>query len=134
MFNVCKMADLYQAVCDAQRALGMEPRTDSRLTRSFVEGTAEPEYSSPETVAHELVMTHHIYSSTLYGDIIEEVMRNVAGWMRRKYKLPWGDTWTIVRFYVPTMLKLHCMISTGQVFTNIPLTLQPRCTPSTPPG
>ena len=120
------MTDLYQAVCNAQRALGMEPRADSRLTQSFVAGTAEPEYSSPEIVAHELVMTDHIYSTTLYGDIIEEVMRNVARWIRRKYKLSWTDSWSIVRFYAPTMLKLHCMISTGQAFTNIPLTLQPK--------
>jgi hypothetical protein len=107
-----KMEEVYME----QTRLGMEPRADSRLTVRWANGDAEPEYQNAWQVAHELVITDQIYKTTLYGEIIEEVMRNVAGFLRKKYRgLTWTDTWDIVRFYVPTMLKIHCLIISGQI-------------------
>lgn len=113
-------ADVFAARVDQvhaeQRRLGMSPRTDSRLTLQWAAGAADPEYQTAHQVAHELVVTDHVYRTTLYGEIIEVVMRNVATFLRKTYRgLTWSDTWDIVRFYVPTMLKLHCLTSTAQV-------------------
>lgn len=114
------MTDDYSArlkeVQALQAQMGMEPRCDSRLTEQYANGHAEPEFDTAYKVAHELVMTDYIYRTTLYSQVIEEVMRNVAGWLKKRYKLTWTDAWEITRFYAPTMIKLQCMIASGQDF------------------
>lgn len=103
------------AVVCAQRRLGMSPRADSQLTNRYAAGTCDPEYDTAEAVAEELVVVHHIYMTTLYGDIIEEVMRQIARWLKRRYRrVTWTQIWQIVRVHVPTMLKVHCLLSTDQ--------------------
>lgn len=106
-----------EAVHAAQRRMGMEPRDDSALTERFAAGEADPEYATPEEVAHELCVVDHIYRTTLYGEVIEDVMRGVAHRLREETgrRLPWGEVWRIVRFYVPTMLKVHCLRASGQL-------------------
>lgn len=103
-------------VQNIQKSWGMEPRNDSKLTVSYALGTCEDEYPTPHDVAHELMFTDRIYKFTLYGQIIEDVMREVAGFIKRKYKIPWTGTWKIVRFYVPPMLKFYLMRKTGRYF------------------
>lgn len=107
-------SDRLQQVHDMQRAMGMEPRTDSRLTSQWVDGTANPVYKTATDVAHELVFVDHIYQTTLYGEVIEEAMRLIAQWVQTETRLPWGDTWQLVRWYAPTMLKLHFLRKTEQ--------------------
>ena len=98
----------------AQRAMGMEPRRDSRLTQQFALGTAPREYPTAITVAQELVIVDHIFRTTLYGEIIEQTMRDVAKVLKQRYRrVPWKIIWEVVRFYVPDMLKLHCLITSG---------------------
>lgn len=101
------------AVWAAQREMGMVPRGDSHLTEQFAQGTCDPEYCSAAVVAKELVMVHFIHTETLYGQIIEDVMRHVARWFHDDWHLTWTDAWTIVRRYVPSMLKFHCMRMAG---------------------
>ena len=111
------MADEHEriaAVQSLQRRMHMEPRADSRLTMQYSQGVAEADYTSAEAVAHELVVTNHIFKTTDYGRIIEEVMRRVAAWVRCEYKLTWTAAWAITRRYAPTMLKLHCVRASGQ--------------------
>lgn len=90
----------------AQRARGMEPRDDSRLTYTYAmsDGT-----ELPSVIADELVMVDKIYQTTPYGRILEEVLREIANFVRSKYRLSWIDTWEVTRFYGPTMLKLYCL-------------------------
>ena len=68
-----------------QRSWGMEPRNDSKLTVSYALGTCEDEYPTSYDVAHELMFTDRIYKFTLYGQLIEDVMREVASIIKRKY-------------------------------------------------
>jgi len=97
-----------------QRRMGMEPRNDSRLTALYADGGADVEFPTARAVAHELCLTDLIHRRTLYGDIIEAAMRRVAYALKEDYPgLPWKDVWDVVRFYAPTMLKLHCLRSTG---------------------
>ena len=103
-------------VQNIQKSWGMEPRNDSKLTVNYALGTCEDEYPTPYDVAHELMFTDRIYKFTLYGQIIEDVMREVAGIIKRKYRIPWTGTWKIVRFYVPSMLKFYLMRKTGRYF------------------
>ena len=108
-------ADRLEAVHCEQRRLGMEPRADSRLALQFASGTCEQEYQTAAQVAEELVLVDRIYKTTLYGEIIEETMRAIANRIKREYRvIPWAVVWEIVRFYVPTMLKIHCMLTSGQ--------------------
>lgn len=94
----------------AQRRLGMEPRDDSSLTFNYASGQLDDDETLlPSTVANELFIVDHIHKTTNYATIIEDVMREVAEELRNKYRLSWSDTWEIVRFYVPTMLKLYCI-------------------------
>ena len=95
-----------QAVQAAQRCLGMEPRNDSRLTYLYAVGDCMA-HEPPSVIAHELVTVDTIYRETEYGQIIEDVLRELAAHLRRTYALSWTDTWDIVRFYGPTMLKLY---------------------------
>ena len=119
------MADDAQARMDAvhaaQRRLHMTPRSDSQLTRLFVDGHLGPDMT-PEVVARELMATDFIYKNTLYGEVIEEYMRCVADALRATYGLTWTSTWTITRFYAPVALKLMCLNASGVV---IPESLPP---------
>lgn len=104
--EVTRRIDLVHA---AQRRLGMDPRDDSMLTFNYANGILDDDESLlPSTVANELYIVDRIHKSTNYGRIIEDVMREIADHVRNKYRLSWADTWDIVRFYVPTMLKLYC--------------------------
>lgn len=93
--------------------LGMLPRDDSHLTILYAQKQADPELADDaRLVAEELWVTDQIYARTLYGELLEEVMRRVAHRLRRRYgpQLTWTCTWQIVRAHVPTMLKLHCLL------------------------
>lgn len=94
----------------AQRQLNMVPRDDSRLTELFAMGQL-PAYMTADVVARELMCTDFIYKNTLYGEIIEEYMRNVADYLRETYRISWDATWKITRFYAPIALKLMCVSS-----------------------
>ena len=111
-----------QAVHAEQRARGMQPRADSKLTLLYANGEADPLYATAADVAHELCVVDHIFRTTLYGEIIEEVMRRVAAALRAETadssgvpRLTWTDAWIVVRNYVPTMLKLHSLRFTAQL-------------------
>lgn len=93
---------------------GMVPREDSTLARNFALGLAGPAYKTPFDVAHELVFVNRIYMFTIYGELIEDVMRKVAAQIKKRYRLPWTGTWQIVRFYVPEMLKMHLLRRSGR--------------------
>lgn len=94
-----------------QRALHMEPRADSRLTEMYARGEV---HMSAAEVARELLATDFIYKNTLYEEVIEEFMRGVAKRLRAEHRpLNWTATWTIVRAYAPTALKLMLLDSAG---------------------
>lgn len=107
--QVQRLEDVYAA----QRKVGMEPRKDSILTYNYAIGNVPDFMDSTEVVAHELKIVDYIYKNTDYEALIVEVMREVAGFVHFKYKLDWTTTWEIVRFYTPTMLKLHCLNKKG---------------------
>ena len=92
----------------AQRRLGMEPRDDSLLTYKYACGELEEDGYVPSSVANELYIVDSLYQTTQYGTLIEDVLREIASIVKKKYKISWDDTWTIVRFYGPTMLKMYC--------------------------
>ena len=94
-----------------QRYYHMEPRNDSRLTQLFVAGELSME---ADQVARELMCTDFVYKNTLYGEVIEDFLREVASMLRTRYPgLSWTSTWTIVRFYGPTALKLMSLSAAG---------------------
>lgn len=94
-----------------QRALNMEPRGDSTLTEMYAQGQL---YMSAQEVARELMATDFIYKNTLYGEVIEDFMREVADQLRQIHSpLSWTSTWTIVRAYAPNALKLMLLSSAG---------------------
>lgn len=103
-----------------QAFYNMTPRGDSALTRRFVSG----ELTWPvDVVARELMATHFLYQSTLYGEYLEEYMRWMAIRLRQGHpNLSWSDTWTIVRFYGPLTLKLYMILQCG---VRIPQALPP---------
>lgn len=103
-------------VHSAQRQYGMEPRNDSMLTYKYAIGNEEDDL--PSSIAKELVFVDQLYKKTEYGRIIEDVLRGIAESMKSKYKLPWTETWEIVRFYGPTMLKLYCLTHSNINVTN----------------
>ena len=94
-----------------QRHYNMQPRSDSRLTQMFADGTTPLQ---ADEVARELMATDFIYKHTLYGQLIEEFMRHVADYVHKTYKLSWTATWNIVRFYGPIAIKLICLLNSGQ--------------------
>lgn len=104
--NYGKLATRISAVHSAQRQLGMEPRDDSRLTYMYACGH-EMQGQPPSTVAHELTIVNKIYQNTRYSYIIEDVMRELAKYIRKKYRLTWTNTWDIVQFYGPILIKLY---------------------------
>ena len=94
-----------------QRALNMEPRCDSTLTEMYARGEV---YMSAVEVARELMATDFIYKNTLYGEVIEDFMRDVADRLRYIHSpLSWSSTWTIVRAYAPIALKLMLLSGSG---------------------
>lgn len=93
-----------------QRYYGMEPREDSRLTERYARGEI---WAPPDAIARELVCTDVLYQQTLYGELIEDYLRAVAGSLQAKYGLRWDDTWYIVRFYGPIALKLQMVSACG---------------------
>lgn len=94
-----------------QRMLNMEPRDDSALTEMYANGQL---YTSAAEVARELMATDFIYKTTLYGELIEDFMRGVANRLRHIHcPLSWTSTWTIVRAYAPSALKLMLLSSSG---------------------
>lgn len=113
------MSNVYEEriveVCKLQQKYGMEPRTDSYLTKKYASGETD---QTAEEIAKELVCVDYIYKNTLYGELIEEYMRQLAGLIKNKYRLNWTDTWEIVRFYGPDSLKLMCLISAQQRIPN----------------
>lgn len=92
----------------AQRLLGMEPRNDSQLTWNYANGELDEEDDVPSAIAKELVIVDTIYKKTNYGAIVEDVMREIAFFLKKKYRINWSDAWETTRFYGPTMLKLYC--------------------------
>lgn len=92
-------------VIAAQEDIGMQPRDDSILTFNYGIGIAD---GPPSAIASELVVVDRIHKTTPYPHIIEQVLREIANHVRHKYRIPWKETWDIVRFYGPTMLKLYC--------------------------
>ena len=96
-----------------QRHLNMEPRSDSQLTELFAQGALDGRMTADQ-VARELLATDFVYKHTLYGDVIEDVLRRIAARLRKRHRgLSWTATWTIVRFYGPMALKLMCLSSAG---------------------
>ena len=92
-----------------QRHYGMEPRDDSKLTGLYASGQLCG--MGPDEVARELVATDALYQTTLYGEVIEDVLRGMADRLRREHPgLTWTQTWTLVRFYGPIALKLLCCL------------------------
>ena len=99
-----------EMIHNAQRRLGMEPRDDSQLTYNYAIGILNDD-EVPSAIANELVVVDRIYRTTEYGTLVEDVLREIAAHIRRKYRLPWTTTWDIVRFYGPTLFKLYCIKS-----------------------
>lgn len=91
-----------------QEAYGMVPRDDSLLTFHFATGQIQ-EHTTPVSVARELLFIDILCANTMYVTVIEDVMRKCAKQIRELHSLNWTITWEIVRKYVPTMLKLHCV-------------------------
>ena len=96
-----------ELVHSAQRRLGMEPRNDSQLTFRYGIDDLEDD-DIPSAIANELVVVDKIYNTSSYPLIVEDVLRELADHIKHRYRLSWTDTWEIVRFYGPTMLKLYC--------------------------
>lgn len=94
-----------------QRVHGMAPRDDSALTLLYARQELDVElFPGAAAVAEELVVVDHIYQTTLYGELLEGVMRVVKARAHRMYPaIPVPQLWAIVRLYVPTFLKLHCL-------------------------
>lgn len=90
----------------AQRQQGMEPRDDSQLTYRYALGELPDDV--PSSIATELVVVEKICTHTEYCVLLEHVMRVVATRLKGTHRaLPWRDVWDIVRFYVPSMLKMY---------------------------
>ena len=97
-----------------QQEMGMQPRSDSRLTEMYARGEADPEYWNAHVVAHELVMVDRIHRETIYGAILEQYLRYLADASHRAHpRIPWSELWRIVRFYGTPMLKLYALRKAG---------------------
>ena len=103
-------------VVEYQKSFGMEPRTDSYLTKKYANN--ETEYTAEE-VGKVLVCVDYIHTHTLYGgEFQEDYMRELANLVKKKYKLTWTATWEIVKYYGPISLKLMCLISSKEKIPN----------------
>jgi len=100
-----------EKVSQIQKEYGMKARQDSEFTKMFARGELT---ISADEVARELVCVDYIYTNTLYGEFIEDYMKELANSIKKKYKLTWTETWKIVRFYGPDSLKLLCLLSAQQ--------------------
>ena len=114
----CDQQQRRQEVWNAQCALNMTPRDDSRLTELYARGELPP-HMTADVVARELLCTDFVYRHTLYGEIIEEYMRQVAQRLHDAYRLSWSATWNVTRFYAPIALKLMCVSACGLRVPNI---------------
>ena len=103
---------------DLQKMYGMEPRQDSYLSKMYANNETD---LSALDVVKELIAVDYIYKNTLYGETIEDYMRELASLIKKNYKLTWTQTWEIVKFYGPDSLKLMSIISTN---TSIPPILE----------
>lgn len=99
-----------------QKEYNMIPRNDSKLTEMFANG--ETGGMTAQEIARELVATDFIYKHTLYGETIEEFLRQVASRVKEEHNLSWTSTWNIVRFYGPIALKLICLLQTNTCIPN----------------
>ena len=99
-----------RAVADAQRARGMEPRGDSRLT--FWYATSGTTLDAGR-VADELVAVDFIHRHTDYGALKEAALRALAERLKEQYRLSWTTAWTLARFYGTEMLKMYCLAKCG---------------------
>ncbi len=97
-----------------QKMYGMEPRKDSYLSKMYA--NYETDLCALDVVK-ELISVDYIYKNTLYGEMIQDYMRELAKLIKENYNLTWTQTWEIVRFYGPDSLKLMSIISTD---TEIP--------------
>ena len=98
-------------VHEYQRQYGMTPRPDSKLTLLYARGDTA---LRADEVARELVCVDYLYGTTLYGEILEGYMREVAALLRRAFHgLSWTDTWRIVAFYAPIALRLQMVSACG---------------------
>ena len=71
----------------AQHNRGMEPRDDSQLTFNYALGLLD-EDDVPSSIANELITVDTIHKRTEYAAIIEDVMREIADHIKKKYRLP----------------------------------------------
>ena len=105
----------FNEIIDLQKKYGMEPRSDSYLTKMYAEGKTD---ESAINIVKELIAVDYIYKNTLYGEFIEDYMRELAGIIKHNYNITWTDTWEIVRFYGPDSLKLLSLECTGEKIPN----------------
>ena len=97
---------------EEQARIGMVTRNDSQLTIEFACGRLKEEdgYGADGIcVVEELFIVDQIFKTTLYGEIIQDVMRAIAYWIKANFCISWPDTWKLVRFYIPEMLKMYCL-------------------------
>ena len=104
--NKERILENIQDVHNEQLTLNMLPRNDSKLT--FMYATNKLSMTARE-VAHELMCVDYIFQNTNYQQIIEETMREVAGYIKKTYKISWDLTWALIRRYLPTALKMYCI-------------------------
>ena len=102
------------AVYAAQYRLGMTPRNDSVLTERYAMGqTLDFGHVTADEIARELMATDFIYKNTLYGEVIQDFMRDAAETLRDMYGLSWSAAWKIIRAYAPNALKLMMLSASG---------------------
>ena len=90
----------------AQQRIGMMPRDDSQLTYKYAIGELEDDV--PSSIANELMLVDKLHKETQYAHILEPALRELASVVKNTHRITWTETWSIVRFYGPTMLKLYC--------------------------
>lgn len=101
-----------QEVQSWQTRYHMTPRRDSRLTEKYARGELDACWTA-DVVARELCCTDFIFKQTLYGEMIEVFLRQVAARVHRDYRISWTQTWNIVQFYGPIALKILCLERCG---------------------
>jgi hypothetical protein len=86
------------------------PRDDSQLTYNYATGHVDDFMDNPQIIARELHAVNQIYTMTDYKDILEDTMRQIAYYLKEKHRfLNWNEVWSITKFYVPDMVKMHCV-------------------------
>jgi hypothetical protein len=80
-----------------------EIRDDSRLAWVFC---THPGLDA-EDVAHEILSTNYLYSSTPYPSVIQERLRAAANMLHESYpSVHWSDVWTMIIKYGVPVVKL----------------------------